>query len=125
MDVLVHARPRHRGPPPDAARARRFPDEPSAARAHLLFGAGYLACEQYENEEGLVLLEASFACAKEVGATATAAIASSVLCGMRVETTSSAADRQAVVAVGEEAVALARGAGDDFVLANVLDTSAG
>ena len=27
------------------------PDEPSEARAHLLFGAGYLACEQNENEE--------------------------------------------------------------------------
>ena len=62
------------------------PDEPSKARAHLLFGAGYLACEQYENEEGLALLEASLACAKEAGDTATAAIASSVLCTMRAET---------------------------------------
>ena len=35
--------------------------------------------EQNENEEALALLEASFACAKEVGATATAAIAAAVL----------------------------------------------
>ncbi len=101
------------------------PNEPSEARAHLLFGAGYLACEQYENEEGLPLLEASFACATEVGATATAAIAASVLCAMRAATTSSTADRRAEVAVGEEGVALARGAGDDFVLAIALNNLGG
>src|SRR3954449_2648002 len=54
-------------------------DEPSEGRAHLLYGAGYLACEQNDTEEGLALLEASLACAKEVGATATAAIAAGVL----------------------------------------------
>ena len=101
------------------------PDEPSEARAHLLYGAGYLACEQNENEEGLALLEASFACAKEAGATATAAIAASVLCSMRAETTSSTADRRAAVALGEEAVALARGASDDFVLAIALNNLGG
>ena len=42
------------------------PDEPSAARAHLLYGAGYLACEQNENEEGIALLEASL-CMREGG----------------------------------------------------------
>ena len=41
------------------------PDDPSAARAHLLYSTGYLACEQNDNEEGIALLEASFACAKE------------------------------------------------------------
>ena len=62
------------------------PDEPSEARAEVLYGAGYLACEQNENEEALALLEASFAYAKEVGATATAAIAAAVLCPIRAET---------------------------------------
>jgi predicted ATPase len=100
-------------------------DEPSEGRAHLLYGAGYLACEQNENEEGLALLEASFACAKEVGATATAAIAASVLCAIRAETTSSTPDRRAALAVGEEAVALARRAGDDFVLAIALNNLGG
>ena len=97
------------------------PDEPSAARAHLLFGTGYLACEQNENEEALALLEASLACAKEVGATATAAIAASVLCAMRAEASTSTPDRRAAVAVGEEAVALARAEGDDFVLGIALN----
>ncbi len=96
------------------------PDEPSEARAHLLYGAGYLACEQNEEEEGLALLEAGFACAKEVGAIGTAAIAASVLSAMRAETRSTP-DRRAAVAMGEEAVALARGAGDDFVLAIALN----
>jgi predicted ATPase len=100
-------------------------DEPSEGRAHLLYGAGYLACEQNENEEGLALLEASFACAKEVGATATAAIAASVLCAIRAETTNSTPDRRAALAVGEEAVALARRAGDDFVLAIALNNLGG
>jgi predicted ATPase len=100
-------------------------DEPSEARAHLLYGAGYLACEQNETEEGLALLEASFACAKEVGATATAAIAASVVCAIRAETTSSTPDRRAALAVGEEAVALARRAGDDFVLAIALNNLGG
>ena len=101
------------------------PDEPSEARAKLLYGAGYLACEQNENEEGLALLEASFACAKEVGATATAAIAAAVLCPMRAQTASSTPDRRAAVAVGEEAVAFARAAGDDFVLAIAFNNLGG
>jgi predicted ATPase/class 3 adenylate cyclase len=97
------------------------PDEPSEARARLLYGTGYLAAEQNEQEEALALLEASFACAKEVGATAQAAIAAGVLCSMRAETTSSTPDRRAAVALGEEAVSLARAAGDDFVLAIALN----
>src|SRR6266511_1131347 len=100
-------------------------DEPSESLAHLLYGAGYLACEQNENEEGLALLEAGFACAKEVGATAGAAIAASVLCAIRAETSSSTRDRRAAVAIGEEAVALARAAGDDFVLAIALNNLGG
>jgi predicted ATPase/class 3 adenylate cyclase len=101
------------------------PDEPSAARARLLYGAGYLACEQNDNEEGLALLEATFACAKEAGATATAAIAASVLSAMRAETTSRTSDRWAAVGQGEQAVALAREAGDDFVLAIALNNLGG
>jgi tetratricopeptide (TPR) repeat protein len=101
------------------------PDEPSAARAHLLFGTGYLACEQNENEEGLALLEASLACAKEVGATAMAAIAAAVVGSMQAEASTSTPDRRAAVAVGEEAVALARAAGDDFVLGIALNNLGG
>src|SRR3954447_24038215 len=100
-------------------------DEPSHARAHLLYAAGYLACEQNENEEGVALLEASYVCAKDAGATATAAIAGSVLCAVRAETTSSTADRRAAVVLGDEAVALARKAGDDFVLAIALNNLGG
>jgi predicted ATPase len=101
------------------------PDEPSEARARVLYGVGYFACEQNENEEGLALLEASLACAKEVGDGAGAAIAASVVCAVRAKTRSSTADRRAALAVGEEAVALARAAGDDFVLAIVLNNVGG
>jgi len=101
------------------------PDEPSEARAKVLYGAGYLAAEQNENEEALALLEASLACAKEVGATAAAAIASAVLCAIRAEASSSTSDRRAALAVGEDAVALARAAGDDFVLAIALNNLGG
>ena len=101
------------------------PDEPSEARAKLLYGAGYLASEQNENEEGLALLEASFACAKEVGATSAAAIAAAVLFTIRAETSSTTSERRAALALGEEAVALARAAGDDFVLAIALNNLGG
>ena len=101
------------------------PDEPSEARAKVLYGAGYLAYEQNENSEALALLEEGFAYAKESGATATAAIAASVLCPLRAETTNSTPDRLAAVAVGKEAVALARAAGDDFVLAIALNNLGG
>ena len=101
------------------------PDEPSEARAKVLYGAGYLAYEQNENEEALALLEEGFAYAKEVGATAMAAIAAAVLCPIRAEASSSTSDRRAAVAVGEEAVALARAAGDDFVLAIALNNLGG
>jgi predicted ATPase len=97
------------------------PDEPSQARARLLYGTGYLAAEQDEDEEALALIEASFACAREVGATAQAAIAAAVLCAMRAKTSTSTAQRRAAVAVGEEAVSLAHAAGDDFVLAIALN----
>ena len=100
-------------------------DEPSEARAKVLYGAGYLAAEQNDSEEALALLEASLACAKGSGATAAAAIAAAVLCPIRAETTSSTSDRWAAVAVGEEAVALSRAAGDDFVLAMALNNLGG
>jgi tetratricopeptide (TPR) repeat protein len=101
------------------------PDEPSEARAKVLHGAGYLAAEQSDSEEALALLEASLAYAKESGATAAAAIAGAVLCPIRAEASSSTSDRRAAVAVGEEAVALARAAGDDFVLAIALNNLGG
>ncbi len=101
------------------------PDEPSEARAKLLHGAGYLAAEQSDSEEALALLEASLAYARESGATAAAAIAGAVLCPIRAEASSSTSDRRAAVAVGEEAVALARASGDDFVLAMALNNLGG
>jgi predicted ATPase len=101
------------------------PDEPSEARAKVLYGAGYLAAEQNEQEEALALLEASFACAKELGDTAAAAIGAAVLCSIRAETCSNTSDRRAALAVGEEAVALARAAGDDFVLGIALNNLGG
>jgi tetratricopeptide (TPR) repeat protein len=100
-------------------------DEPSETRAKVLYGAGYLAAEQNEQEEALALLEASFACAKELGDTAAAAIGAAVLCSIRAETCSNTSDRRAALAVGEEAVALARAAGDDFVLGIALNNLGG
>jgi predicted ATPase/class 3 adenylate cyclase len=101
------------------------PDEPSAARAHLLHGTGYLACEQNENEEGLAMLEASLACAKEVGDTAAAALAAALVCSIQADASTSTPDRRAALAVGEEAVALARATGDDFVLGIALNNVGG
>ena len=54
-------------------------DEPSETRAKLLDGAGYLAFEQ-SDDEAVGLLEASLSCAKEVGATSTAAFAAAHVC---------------------------------------------
>ena len=101
------------------------PDTPSEARVKALFGAGYLASEQNENEEALALLEACLAYAKELGATAAAADAAGNLCVIRAAARSSTSDRRASLAEGEEAVALARAAGDDFVLAIVLNNVGG
>ena len=56
-------------------------DEPSETRAKLLDGAGYLAFEQYD-DEAVGLLEASLSCAKEVGATSTAAFAAAHVGGV-------------------------------------------
>ncbi len=95
------------------------PDEPSEIRARLLAGAGYLAAEQYD-DEAIGLLEASLACAKAIGAPATAAIAAAQLCGVRGELERGASAGE-ILAIGEEAVALARQAGDDFVLAIALN----
>ncbi|HEX7310826.1 MAG TPA: adenylate/guanylate cyclase domain-containing protein [Gaiellaceae bacterium] len=101
------------------------PNESSEARARVLYGAGYLASEQNENEEALALLEASLASAKELGDTAGAAIAAATLCAIRADARSSTSDRQEALAAGEEAVALARAANDDFALAIALNNVGG
>ena len=88
--VLVHARPRHGGPPLDAASARRRPGRTVGRPAPTCSTAPATSpASKTRTRRRLALLEASFACAKEVGATATAAIAAAVLCSMRAETTSS------------------------------------
>ncbi len=101
------------------------PDEPSKARAKVLHGAGYLAAEQNENEEALDLLEAGLAYAKELGDSAGAAIVAATLCAIRAESLSSTSDRREALAVGEEAIALARAAGDDFALSIALNNVGG
>jgi predicted ATPase len=90
--------------------------EPSATRAQVLDGAGYLANEQDELDEALVLLDASLLCAKEVGATSTAAVAAAHLCAVR-----GRAGSPLAIDAGEEAVALAREAGDDYVVGIALN----
>jgi predicted ATPase len=97
------------------------PDAPSEARARALDGAGYLANEQGDYEEAIGLVEASLACAKEVGATSTAALAAAHVATVLGSSRSDATDPQAVVAVAEEGVALAREAGDDWALALALN----
>jgi predicted ATPase/DNA-binding SARP family transcriptional activator len=93
------------------------PDEPSESRAKALDAAAYLALDQGENgEEALGLLEASLSCAKQVEATSAAAIAAAHICAVRI-----GLDPRAAVAVGEEAVALARDARDDHALAVALN----
>ena len=95
-------------------------DDPSEARARLLDGAGYLAAEQ-NDDDAISLLEASLECAEQVGSTSAAAIAAAHLCAVRAEAESGRSDPRSTLAVGEEAVALAREAGDDFVLAIALN----
>jgi predicted ATPase len=95
-------------------------DEPSETRAKLLDGAGYLAFEQ-SDDEAVGLLEASLSCAREVGATSTAAIAAAHVCAVLAWAQSGQADRQAALAAGDEAVHLARQAGDGYALAVALN----
>jgi predicted ATPase/class 3 adenylate cyclase len=92
------------------------PDKPSEARSKALDGAGYLANEQGDRDEAISLLEASLSGAKKVGATSAAAIAAAHICGVLTYS-----DPRAALAAGEEAVALAREAGDDYVLAVALN----
>jgi len=92
------------------------PDEPSDARSTALDAAGYLANEQGERDEAISLLKASLSDAKSAGATSAAAIAAAHVCGVL-----TFSDPRAAVAAGEEAVALAREAGDDYVLAVALN----
>jgi predicted ATPase len=98
-------------------------DEPSETRAKLLDGAGYLAAEQ-SDDEAIGLLKASLSCAKEVDATAAAAIAAAHLCGVLAEAGSGGSDLQAALAAGGEAVHFAREAGDDYALAVALNNLA-
>ncbi len=93
--------------------------EPSEARAKALDGAGYLAAEQYD-EEAIVLLEESLACATQIGATSAAAIAAAHLCGVRPDARD-AADRELAVEAGQTAITLAREAADDYALAIALN----
>jgi predicted ATPase len=95
-------------------------DEPSETRAKLLDGAGYLAFEQ-SDDEAVGLLEASLSCAKEVGATSTAAFAAAHFGGVLAWTGNGGSDVQTAVAVLDEAVRLARQSGDDYVLAAALN----
>ena len=95
-------------------------DEPSEMRAKLLDGAGYLAFEQ-SDDEAVGLLEASLSCAREVGATSTAAFAAAHFGGVLAWTGNRGSDVQTALAVGEEAVRLARQTGDDYVLAVALN----
>ena len=94
-------------------------DAPSETRAKLLDGAGYLAFEQ-SDDEAVGLLKASLSCAKEVGATSTAAFAGAHLGGVLAWAGDGGSDVQAALAVFDEAVRLARQAGDDYVLAAAL-----
>ena len=97
------------------------PGEPSEARAKVLDGAGYLAHEQGEDDDAIRLLDASLLCAKEVGATSAAAIAAAHLCAIRAMAQGRGSDPEPALAAGEEAVALAREAGDDYALAVALN----
>ena len=101
------------------------PDEPSEARVGVLYGAGYLANEQGDTDEAIGLLNASLLYAKEVGAMSTAAIAAAQLCSIRGFVQSPGADAGSAIAAGEEAVALAREAGDDFALGIALNNLGG
>ena len=93
------------------------PDEPSEARVRVLYGAGYLANEQGDVDEAIGLVEASLACANVVGAATWAAAEAAAYLGvLRGE-----ADPRAALAAGEEAVAFAREAGDDFALGIALN----
>jgi predicted ATPase/class 3 adenylate cyclase len=96
-------------------------DEPSEIRAKLLDGAAYLAQEQEVEEASITQMEASLSMAKEVGATSTAALAAAHLCALRASVPSGRSDPAPAFAAGEEAIALARQAGDDFALAVALN----
>ena len=97
------------------------PDEPSETRAKVLDGAAYLAHEQGVEEASIAQVEASLSMAKEVGATSTAALAAAHLCALRATVPSGRSDPAPAFAAGEEAIDLARQAGDDFALAVALN----
>ena len=123
--VLVHARPRHGGPPLDAARARRAPDEPSEARAKVLYGAGYLAARaRTRTRRRSPCSRRALRCAKEVGATATAAIAAVRPLLHAAETRSSTRSLGGWPWARKRSLS-PRAAGDDFVLAIALNNLGG
>jgi predicted ATPase/class 3 adenylate cyclase len=97
------------------------PDEPSENRAKLLDGAAYLAREQGVEEGSISQVEASLSMAKEVGAPSTAALAAAHLCALRATAQGGRSDPPSAFAAGEEAIDLARKAGDDFALAVALN----
>lgn len=92
------------------------PGQRSETRSRVLDGAGYLAHDQGDDEEAIGLLETSLASAKELGATAAAALAATHVCAVQ-----TGLEPRMALAAGEEAVALARAAGDDYVLAIALN----
>jgi predicted ATPase/class 3 adenylate cyclase len=82
------------------------------ARAKALDGAGYLASEQGAFDDALSLLRESLACARENGSPDAVATAATHLSVYVVED-----DLVGSLALGEEAVAAARLAGDQYTLA--------
>jgi predicted ATPase len=92
---------------------------PTEARARALDGAGYLACEQGDVDEGIRLVEESLSCARSVGSDATTAIAATHLGVFLVEKDATRAN-----ALCEEAVVLARQTGDRQTLAVALNNLA-
>ena len=92
----------------------RTPPLPTEVRAKALDWAGYLAGEQ--GEDAIALFEESIRCAREAGATATEAMATSHLSGFLPP--DRAHER---VPLGQRAVALARASGDRWALPNTLN----
>lgn len=90
-------------------------EEPSEARAKALDGAGYLAGEQSDHTSR-GLLEESLRCARAVGSKTDIAIAASHL-----SVYMDMDEGEEARALGEEAVALAREAGDRYLLGVALN----
>jgi tetratricopeptide (TPR) repeat protein len=122
--VLVHARPRLRGAPLAPASARRGRRRTYGARAKVLDGAGYLAAEQEGLDEAIPCSRRAFPARRRFEATSAAAIAATPGRG-RARSQPSGQESRRAIAEGEEAVALARQAGDDYVLGIALNNLGG